>query len=108
MIEQLNLFSEPDREPEPQQKPPANPYDDTFWKPKTFYRYNENGRPSGWVRIDQRYITAVYWNDWKHKLEAGYYRADEKRYSHCDWITAEDLEMYFERIEKPEWLNNDD
>lgn len=107
MIEQLNLFSDPDPQPEPQQKPPGNPYDDTFWKPKTFYRYNENGRASGWVRIDQRYITAVSWNDWKHKLEAGYYRADEKSYSHCYWITAEDLEMYFERIEKPEWLNDD-
>lgn len=105
MIEQLNLFSEPDREPEPQQKPPGNPYDDTFWKPKTFYRYNENGRPSGWVRITREYIAWVNMDKIKHRLYAEYIR---DRYSTAwGWITPEDLEMYFERIEKPEWLNDD-
>jgi hypothetical protein len=105
MIEQLNLFSEPDQEPEPQQKPPGNPYDDTFWKPKTFYRYNENGRPSGWVRITREYIAWVNMDKIKHRLYAAYIR---NRYSTAwGWITPEDLEMYFERIAKPEWLNDD-
>lgn len=105
MIEQLNLF-EPDREPEPQQKPPANPYDDTFWKPKTFYRYNENGRPSGLVRITRDYVAWVGMDELKHRLYATYIR---DRYSTAwSWITPEDLEKYFEPTTRPEWLQNDD
>lgn len=108
MIEQLTLFSKPrDQEPEPD-KSPANPYDNTWWRPRSFFRYNENGRPSGWVRITRDYIAHISWDNFKHRLAAGYYRDDENRYSHYAWITAEDLNMYFEPIAAPEWLNNDD
>lgn len=104
MIEQLNLFAEPYEPPKPIIR---NPYENTWWKPKDFYRYNENGRESGWVRVDHRYVAWVTEDELKHKLSAGYYRTDEKRYSHWGWISGEDLEQHFDRITKPEWIDDD-
>ena len=108
MIEQLNLFGACDQEPEPQQKPPGNTYDNTWWRPLSDYRYNENGRPSGWVKVGKNYIAWVNMDELKRRLYAGYYRTDEQRYSHWGWITAEDLNIYFEPTTRPEWLQNDD
>jgi hypothetical protein len=108
-FEQLDLFGPHDQEPEPQPEPERNPYEDTFWKPKTFYRYNENGRPSGWVKVErERYVANVYIHELHKRLTADYLLIDEKRYSHTGRITPEDLQEYFEQIERPEWLQNDD
>lgn len=109
MIEQLSLFSPPRSDPEPARPEAANPYENTWWKPKTFYRYNENGRPSGWVKVDrERYVANVYIHELHKRLTADYLLIDEKRYSHTARITPEDLHKYFEPTTRPEWLQNDD
>lgn len=109
MIEQLNLFGVCDQEPEPQPEPRRSPYEDTWWRPLSVYRYNENGRPSGWVKVErEHYVANVYTHELHKRLWADYIRTDEKRYSHSGRITPEDLHQYFEPATRPEWLENDD
>ena len=108
MIEQLNLFEPAALETKPQPIRPANPLEGRWFRPVDYYRYNENGRPSGWVRITRDYIAQIWFDDVKRKLYAGYYKETEKRYSHWGWINEADVWQYFEPTNAPEWVNNDD
>lgn len=101
MIEQLNLFSPP-RDPEPTPQPQANPFDDTWWRPKQDYRYNENGRESGWVRITAKYIAHVWIED-DGRMTANWYNVNDRTRSGWHWITEKDLLFFFEQIDRPEW-----
>lgn len=108
MIEQLNLFEslEPPRVPDQSQARP-HPLAGSWWKPVTDYRYNENGRPSGWVRIKNDCIALVSFDELKRKLYAGYYVEAEQRYLCWGWITEQDIKQYFNPAEQPAWWNND-
>lgn len=106
MIEQLNLFSQPRSEPEPQPKPKANEYDGTWYRCVKEYRYNENGRPSGWVRMKTEYIIRVNYAADRRKLYANCYEG--QRCLGWFWISEQDLREYYEPIWAPEWAENDD
>lgn len=103
--EQLSLFSPPREETETEQKPSPHPLDGTWWRPKTTYRYNENGRPSGWVLIPHNVYALVYVHETLKRLRAAYSTEDQDGIlrHYCDAnITAEDLSQYFDRIPEPE------
>ena len=106
MIEQLNLFSPPRSEPDPQPKPKAHEYDGTWYRCIKEYRYNENGRPSGWVRQKTTYIIRVNYAADKRQYYATCYENGQ-----ClgwFWISEQDLAEYYEPIWPPEWVDNDD
>lgn len=107
MIEQLSLFSPPRSEPEPARPEAVNPYENTWWKPKQDYRYNENGRDSGWVRITQKYVACVFYDEERRKLYAAWYGAEDGHACGWYWIPEKDLTFFFEQIPEPEWLNDD-
>lgn len=92
-FEQLELFA--DQEPEP------NPYEDTWWRPVQPYRYNENGRPSGWVTIRADQTAWVHYDEERKRLSVAYYSKDWQAARH--WITEADLLQYFQQIPEPEW-----
>ncbi len=107
MIEQLTLFSEPAAiKPKPVQE--SHKLEGLWIRPVADYRYNENGRPSGWVRITQKYIARIHFDEVKRKLYASYFNVSDKRYSHWGWINEQDINEYFEPTPAPEWVNNDD
>lgn len=107
MIEQLNLFAEPTPQPESMPtEPQAHPLAGTWWRPVSEYRYNENGRPSGWVKVTNKDIACIGFSKLKHRLSAEYFSEYNGRYysSGWYWINEKDLRMYFEQIPKPEWV----
>ncbi len=105
MIEQLNLFEEPTPEPMPAE-PKPHPLAGTWWRPISEYRYNENGRDSGWVKVTNKYIACISFSELKSRLFAEYFSEYKGNFysSGGYWITEEDLRMYFEQIEMPEWF----
>ena len=103
MFEQLNLFSPPRSEPDTIRKP--RPLEDTWWRPLTDYRYNENGRDSGWVRITREYLGRVFYNDERARLDVHWYsisRSGRPRECGRHWITEADLRKYFEQVPEPD------
>lgn len=74
-----------------------------WYKPVTFYRYNENGRASGWVRINDKYIARVWPPNNAGLREACWHRADDGPPCGGHTITPEDLQQYFTLIPAPEW-----
>ena len=74
-----------------------------WYRPVTFYRYNENGRESGWVRINDKYVARVWPVNKMGLREAAWHRADDGTPCGGHTITPEDLQQYFELKPAPEW-----
>ena len=100
--EQLSLFCQKPRYHEPP-KPQPNSFEGKYWRPKDYYRYNErhNSDPAGWVRITREYVGYTYHADGKLFISFWTERSSAGTVTR---ISREDLEQYFEQIQRPEWM----